>query len=204
MLEPVVLKRCAAVALPLLAVAATAAAVRTRTSLQQQPPFVQAASDVEAGRYLVLVGGCNDCHTEGWGMRDIPEAEQLTGNHVGYRGPWGTTYAANLRGMASRVTEDQWVNILKTAANGHGRPPMPWGNIRQMNERDLRNIYRYVHSLGAAGDRMPRGLPPGVEPSTMFVDFMPQQGHGPPPPPMPARGGQPGGAPPAGAPPSGR
>jgi hypothetical protein len=26
-------------------------------------PIVLATSDIEAGRYLVLVGGCNDCHT---------------------------------------------------------------------------------------------------------------------------------------------
>ncbi len=27
---------------------------------------VEAPTDVEAGRYLIQFGGCNDCHTPGW------------------------------------------------------------------------------------------------------------------------------------------
>ena len=36
---------------------------------------VEAASQIEAGRYLAIVAGCNDCHTHEYLMREgqIPE-----------------------------------------------------------------------------------------------------------------------------------
>lgn len=140
-------------------------------------PRVVATSDSAAGQYLTLVGGCNDCHTVNWAESNgrTPPAEQLTGSPVGYRGPWGTTYAANLRSVVQRASEDRWVQILTTADGGHGRPPMPWMNTGQMNDHDLRAIYRYIHSLGAAGNPVPRGLPPGTTPTTPYINFVPIQ-----------------------------
>ena len=142
------------------------------------PAYVVAPNDSVGGAYLTLVGGCNDCHTVNWAETDgqVPPAQQLTGTALGYRGPWGTSYAANLRLVASRVAEDRWVEILTTADGGHGRPPMPWMNTKQMADRDLRAIYRYVHSLGPAGERTPRAVPPGQEPTTPFIWMVP--GHG--------------------------
>ena len=67
---------------------------------------------IERGRYLVTVGNCNDCHTANFPPRDgkVPESEWLLGGGpLGLRGPWGTTYASNLRLTASRVTEVEWV-----------------------------------------------------------------------------------------------
>lgn len=140
-------------------------------------PRVTAASDSAAGQYLTIVGGCNDCHTVGWAESNgkTPPAEQLTGSPVGYRGPWGTTYPANLRSVVQRATEDRWVQILTTADGGHGRPPMPWMNTAQMSEHDLRMMYRYIHSLGGAGSAAPRGLPPGTMPTTPYINFVPVQ-----------------------------
>ena len=45
------------------------------------------------------VASCNDCHTPGYMQKGgaVPVGEWLTGTPVGYQGPWGTTYAANLR-----------------------------------------------------------------------------------------------------------
>jgi hypothetical protein len=76
-------------------------------------PRVVAASDIEAGRYLVLVGGCNDCHTPQYAMTNgaqPPEAEWLRGSTEGHTGPWGTTYGKNLRMTVGRMGEDQWVS----------------------------------------------------------------------------------------------
>ena len=50
-------------------------------------PRVVAASDIEAGRYLVLLGGCNDCHTPQYAMTNgaqPPEAEWLKGSTEGH------------------------------------------------------------------------------------------------------------------------
>src|SRR5690242_16901065 len=138
-------------------------------------PMVHAISDSAAGQYLTVVGGCNDCHTVGWAESNgrTPPAQQLTGSPVGYRGPWGTTYPANLRTVVQRASEDRWVQILTTADGGRGRPPMPWMNTAQMNEQDLRAMYRYIHSLGAAGNPVPRAVPPGGTPTTPYINFVP-------------------------------
>lgn len=155
---------------------ADSAAPGTAAGATNGPARVAAASDTAAGRYLVIVGGCNDCHTPGWAESDgkLPESDWLTGSSVGYRGPWGTTYAANLRGMASRIDEERWVSILRTADEGEGKPPMPWMNTRQMNEADLRAMYRFIRALGPKGERPPRSVPPGQEPQGQYILMAPQ------------------------------
>lgn len=137
--------------------------------------YTQAESDSAAGEYLVMVGSCNDCHTQGWIDKRgvIPAADRLAGNNVGYRGAWGTVYAANLRNQVSRQSEDRWVQILSTQDGGDGRPPMPWWNMAKMSDRDLRNMYRYIKTLGAKGTGVPRGVPAGREPTTPVIQYPP-------------------------------
>jgi hypothetical protein len=48
---------------------------------------------------------------------------------------------------------------------------MPWYNVNAMTESDLRAIYKYVRSLGPAGDPAPAYLPPDKEPKPPFVQF---------------------------------
>ena len=42
---------------------------------------------------------------------------------IGWRRPWGTTYAVNLREIPLGCSEDAWVERMKTKVN---LPPMPW------------------------------------------------------------------------------
>jgi mono/diheme cytochrome c family protein len=134
-------------------------------------PRVEAATAEAAGRYLVVAGGCNDCHTPRWDQQGtaIPESEWLTGGGLGWHGPWGTSYAANLRLTVTNLSEDQWVEMLNTRT---ALPPMPWVNVRLLDEQDQRAIYRYIRSLGSAGEPAPAALPPGVEPPVPHARFV--------------------------------
>lgn len=134
---------------------------------------IQAPSDYEAGRYFILVGGCNDCHTAGWEQSGgkMAESEWLTGGKIGYRGPWGTTYATNLRLFVQKVNEDQWVEMFRTR---DGRPPMPWMNYRTINQSDLRAAYRFIRELGPKGEEAPEFVVPNQEPSTPYLSFEPR------------------------------
>ncbi len=125
---------------------------------------------VETGRYLAVVAGCNDCHTAGFLQSggNVEEAKWLTGNPVGWRGPWGTTYPANLRLIASQMTEDEWIEKYRTF---NGRPPMPWWVLKEMKESHLRSIYRYLRHLGPAGEMVPAYVPPNQEPQTPYMDL---------------------------------
>lgn len=42
-------------------------------------------------------------------------------------------------------------------------------NMNQMAESDARALYRYLVSLGGGGEAMPTTLPPGVEPTTLYI-----------------------------------
>jgi len=136
------------------------------------PAMAQQKADplVKRGRYLVQIGGCNDCHTPMYPPKGgkVPEAEWLTGDALGWRGPWGTTYPTNLRLYMQDLTEDQWVKKAKSLT---ARPPMPWFNVRDMTTRDLRALYRYVRHLGPAGKPAPAYLPPDKTPPQPYVEF---------------------------------
>lgn len=127
---------------------------------------------VERGRYLATVAGCNDCHTAGYlqGNGDVPEEARLTGSAVGFQGPWGTTYPSNLRRVAQAMTEAQWVE----QAHAPKRPPMPWFNLRQMSDGDLRALYAYLRHLGPAGEPAPAFVPPGEKVATPYFEFVPK------------------------------
>ena len=125
---------------------------------------------VARGRYLVQTAGCNDCHTPGYaeagGM--VPEQAWLTGDRLGWRGPWGTTYASNLRLLMQALSEDEWMTL---ARNVQYRPPMPWFALRDMSDHDLRALYRFVRHMGPAGEPAPTYVPPDQEPQGPYVQF---------------------------------
>lgn len=125
---------------------------------------------IARGRYLVKVSGCNDCHTPRYLMADgnVPADKWLTGDTFGWRGPWGTTYGANLRLFMAGLSEDEWV---REARELRRRPPMPWFNLNAMEEDDLRAIYRFTRSLGAPGAPAPAYVPPDEEPKPPYALF---------------------------------
>jgi mono/diheme cytochrome c family protein len=130
------------------------------------------ADDIRHGRYLIRTSGCNDCHTPGYMQKDghVPETEWLTGDAIGWQGPWGTTYPANLRLLFSSLTEQQWLAHARKPM----RPPMPSPSLRAMRDADLRAIYRYVRSLEVKGRPAPIYVPPGGKVATPYFDFTPK------------------------------
>jgi len=125
---------------------------------------------IKQGRYLVQAAGCNDCHTPGYAAAEgrVDEKLWLTGDSVGWSGPWGTTYASNLRLYMGNHSEASW---LHTARSFKPRPPMPWFNVHAMSERDLRALYHYVKSLGPGGAPAPAYVPPGQKPKGPAIQF---------------------------------
>jgi mono/diheme cytochrome c family protein len=135
---------------------------------------VAASSQIDAGRYLVKIGGCNDCHTPGYVMTNgasPAEPEWLTGDAMGYAGPWGVSYPANLRLSFQNMTEQEFVEMARA---GQGRPPMPWPSLMTMSDQDLSAIYVYIRSLGPKGEPAPAPLSPGVAPDRPHISFAPQ------------------------------
>jgi mono/diheme cytochrome c family protein len=149
--------------LPLSAVAADPAATAKSSKGAD-------SGKVQRGKYLVKIAGCNDCHTPGYmaAAGKVDEKQWLTGDVLGWRGPWGTTYAPNLRLYFDKISEDQWVKIARSIET---RPPMPWFALRDMAEADVRAIHAYAKSLGPAGGPAPAYVPPDREPKPPYALF---------------------------------
>lgn len=160
----------------LVFVAACAAALAPFTMLiakgdAQSTPRIAAASPVQAGRYLVQIGGCNDCHTPGFMQtpEKIPESRWLTGTSLGFRGPWGVSYPVNLRNLVAGMSERRFQALLHEPM----LPPMPAYVFSRMSDADRHALYAYIKSLGPAGKDAPKPVPPGRVPKTPVIDFVP-------------------------------
>lgn len=128
------------------------------------------ADEIARGRYLVETAGCNDCHTPEYGPKEgrVDERFWLTGDALGWSGPWGTTYATNLRLRLARMSASEWIAHARTM---RPRPPMPWFNVRAMTDADLRAIHAYVQALGPGGEPEPAYVPPGQAVTGPVVRF---------------------------------
>lgn len=89
-----------------------------------------------------------------------------------WAGPWGVSYAANLTpdpatGLA--VDEAGFVKAMRSGKHyGAGRdilPPMPWQNLAQATDDDLKAIYAYLRSLPPIENEVPEPAPPAAPPA---------------------------------------
>jgi hypothetical protein len=125
---------------------------------------------IERGKLLSIMAGCHDCHTEGYSQTEgLIDPEK---DFKGSSSPWGTTYPSNLRIVVAKVSEDYFVDFMKTLKTD---PPMPWYNVRAWPEDDIRSFYRYVRSLGAPGRPAPEFVADSDEPRTPYVVLSPPQ-----------------------------
>lgn len=149
----------------------TLSIIALSTSLSATEPVAN-QQVVERGRYLAVASGCNDCHTPGYLQSEgkAPQTVWLTGNPIGFQGPWGTTYPVNLRLYVQQISEAEWLKRTREPM----RPPMPWFNLRAMTDADLSALYQYIRALGPAGEPAPSAAAPGVAVNTPYFDFTPK------------------------------
>lgn len=122
------------------------------------------------GDYLARIAGCHDCHTPGYAGNSgkAPREAWLVGSPLGWNGPWGTTYPANLRLKVADMDDKAWLDY---SAKLHTRPPMPDFAVRDMTEEDRLALFRFIKSLGPGGEPVPAYLPPGEVPPMPYVEF---------------------------------
>jgi hypothetical protein len=130
----------------------------------------QQLSDIERGRHVIEIMGCNDCHTPDYMMKraNVPEEDWLVGGTLGFRGPKGTVYPTNLRLLINNMSEENWLLLAKQMREDS---PMAWVMLPKTAEQDLRAVYRFVKYLGPKGTPALASLPPGVTPKTQYIDY---------------------------------
>ena len=152
-----------------LIVATVAIGSLTSSAAVTEQKDAKLSAEAARGKYVVQIAGCNDCHTPGYtsSAGKVEEKLWLTGDQLGWRGPWGTTYASNLRLLVKDMSADQFVKLARSEVP----PPMPWFNLRAMTDRDVKAIYAYLKHLGPAGQPAPHYVPADKTPGGPFVQF---------------------------------
>ena len=131
-------------------------------------PDVPRTDAVRYGAYLAgPVAHCMECHTphkpEGG-----PDMTRPGAGGFAFRGPWGTSYAANITSDPEtglgRWTDSEIVGAIHGARRGGGRvlPPMPvdW-YVRGISGAALKALLAYIRSLPPIRNAVPKPeLPP--------------------------------------------
>ncbi len=130
----------------------------------------------ERGKYLVTIGGCNDCHTPGHLLGKPDMARALGGSEVGFELPGlGVFHGPNLTpdkatGLGE-WTEEQIVTALRAGKRPDGRmlaPIMPWMSFAVLTDADAQAIAAYLKSLPPVANKVPGPFGPTDKP-TAFV-----------------------------------
>lgn len=158
--------------LPLLATAAFAAVFSTAAAADPQ---------TERGKYLVSLGGCNDCHTPGYFLGKPDFARALGGSEVGFELPGlGVFHGPNLTpdketGLGD-WTAEQIVAAITKGQRPDGRelaPIMPWKSFAVLTKADASAIAAYLKSLPPVKNKVPGPFGPSETPTSFVMKIVP-------------------------------
>ncbi len=135
---------------------------------------------IAQGKYLVSIMGCNDCHTPGTFYGASDATRFLSGSELGWVGPWGVVYAANLTPDAEtglgKWTSAQIAQAIRTGNRPDGRQlvaAMPWLNYSVLTDADAMAIATYLKTLTPVKHVVPKPVAPGVEAKGALLAFPP-------------------------------
>lgn len=138
------------------------------------------AEQIERGKYLVTLGGCNDCHTSGYFFGKPDMERMLGGSEVGFEIPGlGTFYGPNLTpdkttGLGD-WSEDEIVTAIQTGMRPDGRalaPIMPWRALANLTPSDAQAIAAFLKSLPPVENKVPGPFGPGETPSSFVMKIV--------------------------------
>ena len=138
-------------------------------------------AEVERGKYLVTISGCNDCHTPGSFLGKPDFSRALAGSEVGFAIPGlGVFVGRNLTpdketGLGN-WTDDQIISAFTAGVRPDGRrlaPIMPWRDLSHLTSDDAHAIVAYLRSLPPVKNAVPGPFGPKEVPSTLVFTIIP-------------------------------
>jgi len=122
------------------------------------------ANRLAYGKYLITIGGCEDCHTPAHNGQDIPGMDFAGGFLLQVPGETASA-AANLTRDASGIGYYDEALFLEAMCTGSVRarklsPLMPFAVYRNMTDDDLKAIFAYLRTVKAVRHRVDNSLPP--------------------------------------------
>lgn len=128
-------------------------------------------TSVARGAQLVVLGGCDDCHTPTLGDGSPDMSRRFSGHPAGsalppdlpgvvtvlnqaWRGPWGLSSTRNItpdpENGIGNWTMEQFIHSMRTGVNPSGKaiqPPMPAASFGRMPDDDLAAIYNFLRTV---------------------------------------------------------
>jgi mono/diheme cytochrome c family protein len=144
-------------------------------------PALADDSAVARGKYLVTVGGCNDCHTPGALLGKPDFSRTLGGSEVGFAIPGLGVFAGpNLTpdketGLGD-WTDDQVIAAITAGTTPEGRrlaPIMPYEALSHLTSDDAHAIVAYLRSLPPVNNKVPGPFGPKEAPTTLVFVIVP-------------------------------
>jgi mono/diheme cytochrome c family protein len=160
-----------------IAIAALAAAGAALALL----PRAQADSQVDRGKYLVVLGGCNDCHTPSFFFGKPDMARYLGGSDVGFEIPGlgvfpGRNITPDKETGIGSWTDEQIAAALTTGKRPDGRelaPIMPYHAFSYLTKEDVGAIVAFLRSIPAVKNEVPGPFKPGDKVSIFTFRILP-------------------------------
>jgi mono/diheme cytochrome c family protein len=132
-------------------------------------------TQIERGKYLVQLGGCNDCHTPGYLLGKPDLSSYLGGSDVGLEVQGaGTFVGRNL--TPDKETGKQIVIAIQTGVRPDGRllaPVMPWRAYSRLTKSDAGAIADYLRSLPPVRHEVPGPFGPSQKPTVVRMTLVP-------------------------------
>jgi hypothetical protein len=111
-----------------------------------------------------------------WTFEDAKQKNVLVASNdvfTAWAGPWGVSFATNLtpdkETGIGEWSEETFIQITRTGKHqgqSNGRdilPPMPWFNMKDLTETDLKAIWAYLRSIPPVKNQVPFPIPPPAE-----------------------------------------
>jgi len=149
-----------------IALAATTAAILAAATLL---PRAHADSQIDRGKYLVTLAGCNDCHTPGYFFGKPDMARYLGGSEVAFEIPGvgafpGRNITPDKETGIGNWTPEQIVTALQQGQRPDGRtlaPIMPYHAFSYLTKEDAFAIAAFLQSIPPVKNQVPGPFKPG-------------------------------------------
>jgi mono/diheme cytochrome c family protein len=160
---------------------ALAALIAGAVFMAPQPSVHAEDGQLARGKYLVGLGGCNDCHTPGYFFGKPDMARYLGGSEVGFEIPnLGVFYGPNLTPDAATGlgswSADEIVTAITTGHRPDGRilaPVMPWHAFASLTRDDVQAIAAFLKSLPPVANKVPGPFGPSEKPTSFVMKIVP-------------------------------
>ena len=144
-------------------------------------PKAHADSQVDRGKYFVVLAGCNDCHTPGFFLGKPDMARYLGGSDVGFEIPGlgvfpGRNITPDKETGIGSWTDEQIATAMTTGKRPDGRelaPIMPYHAFSYMTKDDVAAIVAFLHSIPAVKNPAVGPFKPGDKVSIFTFRILP-------------------------------